>query len=504
MKRIFIASAFIFFAVIIQAQNVGIGVPVPQQKLDVNGAIKIGTTTTNQPGAIRFNAGKFEGGDGTSWLPMEGLPQSSIVLSETEINASLTTAGYALVGKTQVTYAGFGASGSWVPVPIIDITDVNGIAAASGIWTGNRFIVWGGYHSGSNTVASGVKNLGYMHNPSTDSWTNTSITGAPAAREKHFGARAAGNKMLIFGGLSYTLTGASIPYGDGAIYDPLNNTWSTLFSTTGTPTPYAFVTGQKCLDTIANKLYTFNWYINVPYAYVYNINTNTWAPFTTSNCPPVTVQLGYSSVWMGTPVNKWMIWGGNPASGVTDGRIFNPASAAWESISPPPIGFQPATSPKLVWTGTDVIVYGGTLAGTDNNSNQAYRYNPNTNVWTTLSSLNKPSPRFQFSYVYGNNKFFIWGGFEKQFDLSYIKVNSGAYYDIVLNTWNEIPLTFSTPDRRAGSSIDWTGQNLYIWGGSSEAGRIGALSGGRYTPDLSGTGGFGGFQSKTYFLYKKQ
>ena len=49
MKRIFIAGAFILFTVIVHAQNVGIGVPVPLQKLDVGGAVKIGTTATNQP-----------------------------------------------------------------------------------------------------------------------------------------------------------------------------------------------------------------------------------------------------------------------------------------------------------------------------------------------------------------------------------------------------------------------------------------------------------------------
>ena len=55
-------------------QNVGIGTPAPQQKLDINGAIKIGTTTTNQAGTIRFNTGKFEGGDGTNWKNFDGVP----------------------------------------------------------------------------------------------------------------------------------------------------------------------------------------------------------------------------------------------------------------------------------------------------------------------------------------------------------------------------------------------------------------------------------------------
>ena len=72
MKRIFIAGAFILFAAILQAQNVGIGVPVPLQKLDVNGAIRLGNTGTSNPGTLRYNIGRFEGYDGLNWNWLNG------------------------------------------------------------------------------------------------------------------------------------------------------------------------------------------------------------------------------------------------------------------------------------------------------------------------------------------------------------------------------------------------------------------------------------------------
>jgi Chaperone of endosialidase/Head domain of trimeric autotransporter adhesin len=53
------------------AQNVGIGVAAPVEKLDINGALKIGTTTNASPqaGTLRWNATTniFEGYDGTKW-----------------------------------------------------------------------------------------------------------------------------------------------------------------------------------------------------------------------------------------------------------------------------------------------------------------------------------------------------------------------------------------------------------------------------------------------------
>lgn len=51
--------------------NMGIGTILPKAKLDVNGTIKIGSTSATLPeaGMMRFNttSNKFEGYDGTSW-----------------------------------------------------------------------------------------------------------------------------------------------------------------------------------------------------------------------------------------------------------------------------------------------------------------------------------------------------------------------------------------------------------------------------------------------------
>lgn len=52
--------------------NVGIGTTTPTEKLEVNGAIKIGETSAATPaaGTIRFNTttSKFEGYNGTAWV----------------------------------------------------------------------------------------------------------------------------------------------------------------------------------------------------------------------------------------------------------------------------------------------------------------------------------------------------------------------------------------------------------------------------------------------------
>ncbi|MCF8256719.1 MAG: tail fiber domain-containing protein [Flavobacteriales bacterium] len=69
-------------------QGVGIDVPNPLEKLDVNGAIKIGTDINNSnaaptggAGTIRFKAGQFEGWNGASWIPLGGGADSDWTVS---------------------------------------------------------------------------------------------------------------------------------------------------------------------------------------------------------------------------------------------------------------------------------------------------------------------------------------------------------------------------------------------------------------------------------------
>ena len=54
--------------------NVGIGATTPSEKLEINGAVKIGTTASacnaSKAGTIRYEAGAFEGCDGSAWVAL--------------------------------------------------------------------------------------------------------------------------------------------------------------------------------------------------------------------------------------------------------------------------------------------------------------------------------------------------------------------------------------------------------------------------------------------------
>ena len=60
------------------------------------------------------------------------------------------------------------------------------------VWTGSDMILWGGWNEIELSTGS-------RYNPSTDSWTATSTTNAPAARLNHT-AVWTGNEMIVWGG----------------------------------------------------------------------------------------------------------------------------------------------------------------------------------------------------------------------------------------------------------------------------------------------------------------
>ena len=53
--------------ILFPSKNTGIGVPEPKERLDVKGGIRIGGTTKEFPGIIRWNGSDFEGFDGQQW-----------------------------------------------------------------------------------------------------------------------------------------------------------------------------------------------------------------------------------------------------------------------------------------------------------------------------------------------------------------------------------------------------------------------------------------------------
>jgi len=68
--------------------------------------------------------------------------------------------------------------------------------------------------------------------------------------------------------------------------------------------------------------------------------------------------------------------------------------------------------PTAVWTGRDMIVWGGT---TDriNGLNTGGRYDPGTDSWTATSTSGAPAARYWHTAVWTGSKMAVWGGYNR-------------------------------------------------------------------------------------------
>src|SRR5436190_10769701 len=173
-------------------------------------------------------------------------------------------------------------------------------------------------------------------------------------------------------------------------------------------------------------------------------------------------RLYHTAVWTGS---EMIIWGGSPDAGqsfMNAGGQYNPTTDSWTATS---TTSAPAARDDhtAVWTGSEMIVWGGT----DGSSylNTGGRYNPGTDSWTATSTTSAPAGRFDHTAVWTGSEMIVWGGSAGSSGL-----NTGGRYDPGTGNWTATSTT-SAPDGRAGHTAVWTGSEMIVWGGSADNSR---------------------------------
>ena len=112
-----------------------------------------------------------------------------------------------------------------------------------------------------------------------------------------------------------------------------------------------------------------------------------------------------------------------------------------------------------VWTGSEMIVWGGGIPGTPFNTGG--RYNPTTDSWTATSTTNAPSPRDGATAIWTGTEMIVWGG-----DLTWgLLMRTPAGDTIPARIVGQPP---APPTRHAGRvrhTAVWTGSEMIVWGG---------------------------------------
>src|SRR5204863_5087584 len=81
-----------------------------------------------------------------------------------------------------------------------------------------------------------------------------------------------------------------------------------------------------------------------------------------------------------------------------------------------------------VWTGSEMIVWGGLNSASYLNTGS--RYNPSTDTWTATSTANSPSARYQHTAVWTGSEMIVWGGAHNSSE-----INSGGGYGASDDRW---------------------------------------------------------------------
>ena len=194
---------------------------------------------------------------------------------------------------------------------------------------------------------------------------------------------------------------------------------------------------------------------------------NTWTMTSTSGAPAA--RRGHTAVWTGS---EMIVWGGFDGSNLFNtGGKYNPSTDSWTATSTTgaPDGRIGHTA---VWTGSEMIVWGGTDANAIFFFNTGGRYNPSTNSWTATSTTNAPDGRWLHTAVWTGSEMIVWGGEGDSGDL-----NTGGRYTPSTNSWTATSTT-GAPAGREDHTAVWTGSQMIVWGGCNTS--TGGKNGGRY------------------------
>jgi N-acetylneuraminic acid mutarotase len=164
---------------------------------------------------------------------------------------------------------------------------------------------------------------------------------------------------------------------------------------------------------------------------------------------PPSSRYGHVAVWTGTEL---IVWGGSDT-----GARFNLGRKAWIPMSTVgvPTLFENSTA---VWTGTEMIVWGQSrVVGV---GGAGGRYNPTTDTWSAVDSSGAPSGCKSHTAVWTGSEMIVWGGYLA--DDGYAV--GGKRYNPETNTWSAMSGT-GAPTPRGGHTAVWTGTQMIVWGG---------------------------------------
>ena len=309
------------------------------------------------------------------------------------------------------------------------------------VWTGTEMIVWGGSYL----------NTGGRYDPATDSWTPTSTaSGVPSGRESHT-AVWTGTEMIVWGGSdgSYLNTGGR--------YDPATDSWTATSTASGVPS--------------ARDSHTAVW--TGTEMIVWGGDDGSYAEHrrTVRSCDR---QLDGDLDRHRRAIRQVLSHGGLDRHGDDRlGRVRRNVRGHRRTVRPCDRQLDGDLDRKRRTVG-EALPHGGLdrhgddrlgRVGPRRTSNSGGRYDPATDSWTATSTASGvPSGRLGHTAVWTGTEMIVWGGVALVSG-EWINPNTGGRYDPATNSWTATSTASGVPLGRHSYAAVWTGTEMIVWGG---------------------------------------
>ena len=371
------------------------------------------------------------------------------------------------------------ATDSWRPFTTAP-TGYPGGRGLTAVWTGTKMIVWGGGYSGD--FNNEEYNKGGRYDPASNLWQVTSVGSAVPAPRLNHSAVWTGTRMIVWGGNRIE---ALPTFDSGGVYDPVSDSWTAtatgLVCSAGVNAGGPCQGPEHCPGTCSGGASPGLVCLSEQDC-PGRCHNDTAVPCTTNTvcqsqglgicdapapgtCPNTglcedqgtfhpSARTNHSAVWTG---DRMIVWGGAATrtgqNRTNTGAWYDPATGTWTPTSTGANVPTARTNHAAVWTGAEMIVWGGS------STQSGGRYDPVADTWTATSTgTNVPAARSDPVSVWTGDEMIVWGGGS----------NTGGRYRPATDTWTPTSTGANVPSSR--DTATWTGTEMVVWGGTDTTG----------------------------------
>lgn len=263
------------------------------------------------------------------------------------------------------------------------------------VWTGSKLLVWGGFEKGGYAKGGGA------YDPATDSWTP--IADAPIGGRTRQSSVWTGSELVVWGGLD-----GKGPLADGARYSPTTNSWQPLPSggPKGRASHVGVWTGSEMV--VWGGTDTFDWFGDGQHL---DVAANAWKGMTATSGAP-SLRESSTGLWTGSEV---LVWGGwNGGDYFANGAFYSPSSNAWTAVAD---GSAPTarSGHVSIWTGDELFVWGGCTGDSCFTLLEDGGRYTKRNGWTPVVADANLSARTGAAGVWTGQEVVVFGGSDANF-----------------------------------------------------------------------------------------